>query len=319
MSTLRFDHQRSSTLRLERSDLRAHYEHVVADTLSSIRRGWRLIASLVVLALVLACVLISLLPRQYSATALVYPNLFSGEQAKIAPLGSVDAASLVASEVRLVLSDAILRAVVRRLGLHLDAATAGSSSWVSADRLRAIFLPETHNHSPFDRQVALLRKKVEVTKDTRSYLIAISLTARSADEAARIVNSIALEYLRTKVTQRRQDAVMEAEAELGRHLATYGEKHPKVLQVLDGLASARAALKAVTTPGDDAQDAIVTEESVELAIPNRTPTSPRGIVILASSFLLSLLIGIGIAVWRDRSGFELRRHGWNFKSNNTAG
>jgi hypothetical protein len=50
-----------------------------------------------------------------------------------------------------------------------------------------MFLPETRNHSPFDRQVAMLRNKVEVMKNTRTYLISISFMARSADEAARVV------------------------------------------------------------------------------------------------------------------------------------
>ena len=47
-------------------------------------------------------------------------------------------------------------------------------------------------------------------------------------------------------------------------------------------------------------DAHVTDEGVKLATPNRTPTSPKGFVILAMAFMLSLLAGIGLAVWRDR-------------------
>ncbi|HMF67352.1 MAG TPA: hypothetical protein VK602_07050, partial [Phyllobacterium sp.] len=172
---------------------------------------------------------------------------------------------------------------------------------------RAMLFPETHNYSPFDRQVALLRNKVEVVKDTRSYLISISFTARSADETARIVNAIALEYLRDKKIFRGQSVVTAAEGELWRQLAIYGEKHPKVLQSADGLESARAALKADMSTRDDSQNALVTDEGVKLAIPNRTPTSPKGFVILGMSFMLSLLAGIGLAVWRDRLGFEPRR------------
>ena len=196
MSVLKYDHERRPDFQLERADVRSHYENVAADTLLSIRRHWRLLASLVALALALACAIIPVMPRQYSAVALVYPDLFS-EQQKIVPLASVDAASIVTSEARLIVSDAILQAVVRRLGLDLNPEAGGSHSWASErlDWFRAMFLPETRNHSPFDRQVAMLRNKVEVMKDTRSYLISISFTARSADEAARVVNAIALEYL----------------------------------------------------------------------------------------------------------------------------
>ena len=44
----------------------------------------------------------------------------------------------------------------------------------------------------------MLRNKVAVMNDTRSYLISISFTAPSADEAARVVNAFAIEYLRDK-------------------------------------------------------------------------------------------------------------------------
>ena len=306
---LKDDRERRPNFRLEHSDSRAHYENVAVRTLLSIGQHWRFIASFVALALAVACVIISLMPRQYSAASLVYPNLFSDEQGKVVPLASVDAASIVTGEARLIVSDAILQTVVKRLGLGLNPEAAKSHSWVSGglDWLRAMFLPETRNHSPFDRQVSMLRNRVEVVKDTRSYLISISFTTRSADEAARVVNAIALEYLRDKAIHRRWDAVIAAEGGLAQQLAIYGEKHPKVLQFVDGRDAARAALKAAMSPEDGGQDAIVTDESVKLAIPNRTPTSPKGVVILGLSFMLSLLAGIGLVVWRDRLGFEPRQ------------
>ena len=299
MSVLKCDHERRPDFQLERADVRSHYENVAAGTLLSIRRHWRLLASLVALALALACAIIPVMPRQYSAVALVYPDLFS-EQQKIVPLASIDAASIVTSEARLIVSDAILQAVVRRLGLDLNPEAGRSHSWAVLDWFRAMFLPETRNHSPFDRQVAMLRNKVEVMKDTRSYLISISFTARSADEAARVVNAIALEYLWDKTNHRRRDAVSAAEGELARQLMIYGEKHPKVLQVAQALDAARAALKAGMGPDDGGRDAIVADGSVKLALPNRTPTSPKGFMILGFSIMLGLLAGIGLAVWRDR-------------------
>ncbi len=301
--------QQIPPLELERTDLRAYYEMVAARALSSIKRDWRLIASIVVVTMTFACLVIPLIPRQYSATALVYPNLFSVEQAKLTPKGSIDASSLVTSEARLIVSDAILQAVVARLKLDERPGVMGAGSWGSGTTswIRTLILPETRNHSPFDRQVALLRSRVDVAKDTRSYLISISFTARSADEAAAVVNAIALEYIRDKKILRSQSAVAAAEAELQRQLSVNGERHPKVLQSVDGLESARAELNAILTTDDAAQEALAADEGVKLAIPNRTPTSPKGFVILGLSFIVSLLIGVGLAVWRDRLGFEPRQ------------
>jgi len=308
MSVLKYEHEIRPNFQLEHSDSRAHYEGVAVRTLLAIRRHWRLITSLVTLALTLACLIIPLIPRQYSAAAFVSPNLFSDQQEKVVPLASVDATSLVNSETRLIVSESVLQAVVKRLGMDQNPEAARSQSWAEGlDWFKGMLLPETRNHSPLDRQVTMLRNKVEVMKDPRSYLISISFTTRSADEAARIVNAIALEYLRDKAIQRRQDAVTAAEAELARQLAIYGKRHPKVLQAADGLVDARAALKAAVTSEESGGDAIVIGERVKLAVPNRTPTSPKGFVILSLSLMLGLLAGIGLAVWCDRHGLDARQ------------
>jgi uncharacterized protein involved in exopolysaccharide biosynthesis len=304
---LKFDHEKRPTFQFERSDYRAHYEDLAAHLLPSLARHGGLIASLVALALALACVIIPLMPRKYSAEALIYPNLFSREQGRVVALASVDAAAIVTSEARLIRSDAILRAVAKRLGLNPVAADSHLWATQGLDWVRAMFLPETRNHSPFDRTVAMLRNKVAVTNDTRSYLISISFTAPSADEAARVVNAFAIEYLRDKAVQRKLEIVNSAEGELGRQLAVYGDKHPKSLQAMEGLDAARASLKAAMSPQDGGQDEVTSDESVKLAVPNRTPTSPKGFVILGLSFLSALLAGIGLAIWRDRRD-EKRKH-----------
>jgi uncharacterized protein involved in exopolysaccharide biosynthesis len=299
---LKFDSQGRQNFQLEQADLRARYQNVALDALRSIWRHKGMIVAFVAVGLMLAAMAIPLTPRKYSAEALVYPNLFLREQSngiRVQALASVDANTLINSEARLIHSDAIVRAVVKRLGLDRDLSANSWTSW-SLDWVKAWLFPETRNYSPVDRAIAMLRNKVAVTNDTRSYLISISYTTASAEEAARVVNSYAIEYLRDKAIQHRLDAVNAAEGELGRLLAIYGDKHFKVMQAVEGLDAARAALKASMSPQDGGQDDIVTEEGVKLAVPNRTPTSPKGFVIMGLSFLVSLLAGIGLAVWRDR-------------------
>ena len=311
MSMLKFDHERRPDFDLERSNFRAHYENVAARKLLSIllliRRHWRLIASVATLALALALVMLPLLPRKYSATALVVPKLFSSAQEKSVARGTIEAVSIVSSEARLIRSDAILRAVAKRLAR--DPVDARSPSWAAQglEWVRVLFLPETSNYSPFDRTVAMLRNTVAVTNESRSYLISISFTAPSADEAARVVNAFAIEYAREKSKQSIRDMVTTAEAELVRQRALNGERHPKVLQAADELSAVRAALAAGENAEGDGQDTIVADEGVTLAIPNRTPTSPKGSVTLGLALILGFLSGVGMAVWRDRLGLEPHR------------
>jgi uncharacterized protein involved in exopolysaccharide biosynthesis len=141
---------------------------------------------------------------------------------------------------------------------------------------------------------------VVVMNDTRSYLISISYTASSADEAAQVVNSFVAEYLRDKVRQRRLDKISSAEVELRQQLAVYGDKHPKTLQAVAELEAERASLEAPLKLQDSDQDELAGDQGFKLAVPNQTPTSPNGSVILALSFLSALLAGIGLAIWRDK-------------------
>ena len=78
---------------------------------------------------------------KYSAEAIVYPNLFSREQGRPVTLASIDAASLVNGEARLIRSDAILRAVAKRLGEDPEATKPRSWARRSLDWVRSMFDP----------------------------------------------------------------------------------------------------------------------------------------------------------------------------------
>jgi uncharacterized protein involved in exopolysaccharide biosynthesis len=301
---LKLDHEKRSDFQFERSDYRAPYEDVTARALSSIvRHKWR-IALLVAVVLAVACAVIPIMPRKYTAEALIYPDLFSreqrNEQDKVVALASVDAAAIVTGEARLLRSDAFLRAVAKRLGQVREAALPRSWAMQQVDWLRITLLPETRTHSPFERTVAMLRNKVAVMNDTRSYLISISFTAPSPDEAARVVNAFVIQYLRDKAIQRQLDRVNSAETVLQQQMAVYGEKHPKALHAAAERDAARAALEAVMNPQDGDQGDIAGDQSVRVAVPNQTPTSPNGFMILGLSFLSALLAGICLAIWLDR-------------------
>ena len=301
---LKFDQEKQPNFQFKRSDYRTYYDDLAAHTLASIVRRRGLIISFIALALALGCVIVPIMPRKYSAEALIYPNLFSREQGKeqgkVIALATVDAAAFVTGEARLIRSEAFVRAVAKRLGQ--DPESTKSRSWAaqSLDWLRATFLPETRNYSALDRMVARLRNKVDVMNDTRSYLISVSFTAPSADEAARVVNAFVIEYLREKIIQRRLDTANSAEAELRQQLAVYGDKHPKTLQAMAELDAARAGLESAMNSQDGDQSEIANDQRVTLAVPNETPTSPKGLMIFGLSLLLGLLAAVGLAIRLDR-------------------
>ena len=306
-SPLKFNREMRPNFRFERSDYRAYYENLAFGTLLSIVRQKKLIASLMAIAVAIASMIMPLLPRRYSAEALVYPNLLSHEQGKVVPLASVDGATIVTGEARLIRSDAILREVAKRLG-H-DPGAPESRSWLtkSTDWFRTAWFPETRVYSAFDSAVAKLRNKVVITSDSRSYMISVSFTASTAEEAAQVVNTVVTEYLRDKVKQRWLNKVVSAETELRQQLALYGDKHPKTMQAVAELNAERASFEAATNSQAANQYEMANDQSVRLAVPNYTPTSPRGFAIFGLSILTALLAGIGLAIWRDRRDEKLKK------------
>jgi len=200
---------------VERSDLRAHYEDVVTKTLRATARHMVLICAFIAVGGLSAAVVIPLLPRKYSAEALVRPHLFSRvEGTKVERLVNIDAATLVASEARLIRSDPIVRAVAQRLGLDRVSSDHASPMGpphaersrllsVCLDRLEAMLhwagatiVQQTYAYSAMDHAVAKLRAGLSISNDTHTYLISISFTAPSPEEAAAIAQGGDLSLLR---------------------------------------------------------------------------------------------------------------------------
>jgi capsular polysaccharide biosynthesis protein len=290
---------------LEQSNFRAHYEDVAANTLLSIARRKLVIASFVTVALVAAGLLIPQLPRKYSAEALVHPDLFPREMSggkSLHPQASIDGASVVASEARLIRSDAMVRTVVKRLGLDHDEELPASPSQVSrvVDWIWATIMPETYVSSPVERATTNVRRNLTVTNDTRAYLISISFTAASPATAANVANAFAREYIRAKRMGRLADAVTAATRELAQRSAIYGEKHPSIVQAKADFELARIRLHEEANSPDVVESDIAAGEGVTLAEPSPTPSSPKGLVILGLTLLSALASGISIALWLER-------------------
>ena len=283
---------------------------MAANTLRSIGRHVFLIAALVVIALASASLLVSQLPRWYSAEALVHPDLFRGEEGtKYTPLASIDGAALVSGEAQYIRSPSMVRTVIKRFGLDRDPEfVTPSSEWLQGlSWVRAALLPETVVSAPLERAAAHVAQRLKVVNDTRSYLISVSFTAASPEKAAKVANAFALEYVRAKTVQRIGDAVTATGHELARQSAIYGERHPSILQAKTELEAARLRLQAAVNEPESAAGKIAPGDTITLAEPNPTPSSPKGIVILGLAFLSALVSGMGLAVWLDRR--KTGRHG----------
>jgi uncharacterized protein involved in exopolysaccharide biosynthesis len=288
--------------RLETINLGTYYQGLVVSSLRAVVRHWRLVAKTIAAALLLAVLLIMALPRRYTAEALVQPQLFSrSDGSSRSALASIDAASLVAGEARLIQSSTIARAVVKRLDLQDRPEFASPTSGLAhvLNAVKTAIFPETAMSSPLERAARNVRSRLEVGRDTRSYLISIAYTARSPETAAAVANAFALEYFNAKSLQQLSAAVSAAARELAQRSATYGENHPSFIKATADLELARQRLQAAMnrSPGSDLENS----EGVNLAEPSSAPSSPNGSMILGLAFLLALMVGVCSAIWLDRA------------------
>jgi uncharacterized protein involved in exopolysaccharide biosynthesis len=284
--------------RLEAFDFRRHYEQVAIQSLGSVFKHRWMIAKIIGGAVLVAALLVAVLPRRYTAEALVQPQLFSrAEAGSTTALASIDGASLVASEAALIQSPSVAKAVVKRLSLDEQAkfARPGSLLGRALRSLRAAILPETVLTSPTERAIRDVRDKLTVTRDTRSYLISVGFNAAFPEEAARVANAFALEYANTKVMQRLSEAVATASRELARASTIYGENHPSLLRAAADLELAKQRLQSATDRpvGSD----LAPGEGITLAEPSSAPSSPRGTVIIGLVFFAALIFGVSLSVW----------------------
>jgi uncharacterized protein involved in exopolysaccharide biosynthesis len=287
--------------RLETIDLGAYYQRLVVSALSAVIRRWALIVNTIAAALLLAVLMTLALPRSYTAEALVQPQLFSrSDGSSRSALASIDAASLVASEARLIESPTIARAVVKRLGLQDRPEFASSTSGLGhvLNVIKTAIFPETALSSPLERAARSVRSRLQVNRDTRSYLISIAYTARSPETAAAVANAFAIEYFNAKYLEQLSVAVSTATRELAQRSATYGENHPSFIRATTDLELARQRLQAAInrSPGSD----LGNSEGMNLAEPSSAPSSPNGSIILGLAFILGLMVGAGTAIWLDR-------------------
>ena len=244
---------RSSTAR----PLREHYDAKSFSTLGLLWRRKGLIAATCILGGLIAAFGATALGERYTAEVVVEPKL-ARDQSRSTTGVSLDAASLIETEVELIRSRGVAQKVVSRLDLKNDPifGTRNIEGTLDAN----------------STATAVLRN-IRVSNDARSYLIKISFTSISPIRAAQIANAFAEEYLRA----RREAA---ARRELSEISAMYGPQHP-------ALRRAQAAL-----------DEAVRFVPTDAILPSRSRIEPFLIVPFVTVRIVAFVIktsgGVGL-------------------------
>jgi uncharacterized protein involved in exopolysaccharide biosynthesis len=279
--------------------LRSHYEGIAYNILRTLwHRKW-LIAGVVVVSLAVAAVATLFMEPRYTSEAMIRLNFSEGTAAgsKSQPIALLDANTLVNGATRIIRSRPIASAVVTRLGLDKDPAFARQPFLLHLlSQVRSVLgLPQL-TPSRFELAVDELIRQIKVTNAPHSYLISIALSARAPDWAAKLANSVAVEYLRSQMLEQMSDEEVAAERERVELSSVYGPRHPTYLRSETKLQQIKARLK-VLRDGSSGEEWVrfVAGQSLILAhkvtIPSGTGTKvllivPAGVSLLAGTFVL---------------------------------
>jgi capsular polysaccharide biosynthesis protein len=200
------------------------------EALKLLWRGKLLIIGAVTCSFLLASIGVVLYGLRYTSEAIVQVDFEARaktESAKGQPSVPMDAIALIDSEARLIRSRAAAGAVVD--GLHLDQDPYFIREPLvlrALSGLRAVVGLPTVRPSARDLAIAALMRRMIVTVEPRSYVIAIAVTTSEPQQAAIIANGVAEEYLSREKSRRLADERMTSERALADLSSVYGARHP---------------------------------------------------------------------------------------------
>ncbi len=285
---------------------RIHYQGLVYSTLAALWARRLLVASILIVSLVAASVVLVLLGPRYTGEATIQLTFVRDEPATAArtlPTASLDATAVVDGAARIIRSRATASAVVTRLGLDKDPAFARESlSWRVFSSLRSFLGFEQVALSNHDLAEEQVMRRISVTNDPRSYLISVAVTARDPEWAARLANAVAFEYLRQQSVQQATEQYAAAAREMAEISLIYGAHHPLYLtgkRKLEDLDRRLSAMRAEAFDEDTVTH--VTGQSFVAAQKVMVPSGPNIVLVLGLTAVGALGVGAWLALqpWSD--------------------
>jgi uncharacterized protein involved in exopolysaccharide biosynthesis len=278
----------------------AYREEVAWLTIRRLWRGkWRIVTSFIVAVTIASAVVVVVRPR-YTAEAIIqfdFGHEVNNQDAsvKIQPIAVLEASVLVESAARLIRLRATASGVVDRLKLYDDPSFLHEPILLRLiSSIRSAVGLDQSTLSPSNEQLAIsaLMRRVVVRSEPRSYLISISVTAEDPDQAAKLANAVAMEYLRSQLTSRLNEARSTTEREVAQMSFIYGDHHPNYLRAEAALSRIKGDQAALAEGQDLADDfgpplgqSLIPAEAASI------PSVPNINLTLAIGAIVGLIIG----------------------------
>jgi uncharacterized protein involved in exopolysaccharide biosynthesis len=276
------------------ASLGPHYEEKLRVTLTNVWRNKLLVIATVTAALMIGIALALMMPKTYTAEAYIREG-FATKAVPDASGGaaiSVDASVLVETRSRLLQSRQLARGVVERLGLERIRPAVGKGPFASW--LWSTFYGDATRVPGYEGDMAAERllHGLSVRTEPRVYGIVVRYSAGDPELAALITNAFVVEFREAIKRQILSQQRGSAERALLEELATFGEKHPKVMEAKARLETADALLREQSEKTTTEENYSVTE------LAEIVRSSPNPVVCIGVALLVGVVGGILMAAFR---------------------
>jgi uncharacterized protein involved in exopolysaccharide biosynthesis len=297
-------HLDSVTLPLERGS--AGLGQILPAVLAVVWRRKGLVLCFAAASLALAVAIATSMPVHYTSQAYIRGEFVASDTLPMqvnnmntgavsaAPM-SLDPVRIIETQSRLLQSARLARRVAEQIGLDRLQPILNKPNWLPS--LSTSRVTQMTENERLDLATGRLLGGLTVTTDPRAYLITLRYRAADPELAVLIANAFVAELLRSARLQVLYQERYLASATLSNRLARYGEKHPRVAELMTRLAATNASLdqQLAESPDSILQSAgeNVTKATVSLASP--TPT-----FLAALTLLFGIMLGVCAALWFER-------------------
>ena len=303
---------------------------MIASVLAFVRRNGRTIITCLTITLSVSIAYLLTATPRFTAEAVLYseaPKVRSLEPERRNESSSDS--TTVESQVEILQSDAIVQAVVARLGLADDPSFVAEGRSFLAEALS--FLGSLSGSSvltPTRRAMRIVHNNLGVARSGLSAVIRVDYIDPDPERAARIANAVADAYVDSRVDARRKVAE-SASAWLRSQLKDLQQKAAAAESELQEFRtrndiSAQAKLNDLQANANtyrrlyesslERYAETVQQESLQLsdanvvspALPPPIKSQPKALLVLPAAVFAGLCLGLGFALWRELSDETFR-------------
>lgn len=190
------------------------------DPVAFVRRWWPMVVLFAVIGMIAAVVVSRLVPPRFTATSqiLVDPRGLQIFDNELQPRqqDANTGVNFVESQARVITSQSVIARVVEKERLMDDPEFAGEvgAAW-AVDLLKAIGLGPTRETTVTDRDRAAqiaLGERLSVRRPERTFVIDVTVRARTAEKAARLANAVSEAYNEVQAQARADQARRASQA-----------------------------------------------------------------------------------------------------------